>query len=550
MRLSVQASDFIARETAWRLVVEADQPRDQIRIYPELEGGLTATFPHQDYNSVGPDWRLGKPCLDRRSARYGRDAWHDEPPLLGDRLAWHLGRLLVWVDAAATNTLLQDGDPLELPPLPGNAQWPLLAFNEGLTGLNTDGRPAWGFATTAPVLGASRTRVLVDLHEVEGGMVAQARWNSAIDLTKSSADTAWIDLPSLPVMQPWEAPATWRALGNRLRDEDIDLSDVLASVGSAVRGRTKPGTLDRLVMSFPISDRVGGVPDRRHWLAITNLSLADKTHTVKGFRPTERNRRRFDTQLAGSSRPLAWARTASWASDSLRRRGRASERLRDKRVLLIGAGSLGSSVAELLVRMGVSKIHILDGDSLDAGNLSRHVLSMSSVGKAKAPALADWLNSLAPDTEASGARALFPPTSAEETRTVQDCDLILDCTGDDDVLRSLADVSWNGEKIFVSLGMTWGCQGFMAFAASESSFPVEDALSRFIGLQGPRLNIDDAAVDGIGCWSPVFPGTAEDVRLWASVAVGFIRDMVEQPRRTGVLFERGTDGAIKRTESE
>nr|WP_303958920.1 ThiF family adenylyltransferase [Donghicola eburneus] len=62
-----------------------------------------------------------------------------------------------------------------------------------------------------------------------------------------------------------------------------------------------------------------------------------------------------------------------------------------KRVLMIGAGSLGSEVALLLAKTGVGSITLVDKDRLDYPNVGRHVLGVADVGKSKAKSLAEKL---------------------------------------------------------------------------------------------------------------------------------------------------------------
>lgn len=63
----------------------------------------------------------------------------------------------------------------------------------------------------------------------------------------------------------------------------------------------------------------------------------------------------------------------------------------DKRVLMIGAGSLGSEVAQLLAKTGVGSITLVDPELLDYSNVGRHVLGVSEVRTFKAKSLAEKL---------------------------------------------------------------------------------------------------------------------------------------------------------------
>lgn len=66
----------------------------------------------------------------------------------------------------------------------------------------------------------------------------------------------------------------------------------------------------------------------------------------------------------------------------------ASTRLSTKTVLLLGAGSVGSGIAEMLAQSGVGHLIIVDPESMETENASRHVLGVDSVHSSKASALA------------------------------------------------------------------------------------------------------------------------------------------------------------------
>ena len=50
-----------------------------------------------------------------------------------------------------------------------------------------------------------------------------------------------------------------------------------------------------------------------------------------------------------------------------------------KRILLIGAGTLGASIGENLIRGGVYKLTIMDNDLYTIGNSARHTLTVNSL---------------------------------------------------------------------------------------------------------------------------------------------------------------------------
>ncbi|MFJ1227543.1 ThiF family adenylyltransferase [Yersinia enterocolitica] len=66
------------------------------------------------------------------------------------------------------------------------------------------------------------------------------------------------------------------------------------------------------------------------------------------------------------------------------------------KVLLIGAGSLGSHVASQLIHSGIKDLTIVDPDSLDDSNLGRHILTIDDLGENKSIALKKYLKSCIP----------------------------------------------------------------------------------------------------------------------------------------------------------
>ncbi len=80
--------------------------------------------------------------------------------------------------------------------------------------------------------------------------------------------------------------------------------------------------------------------------------------------------------------------------------GKGQERLLGAKVLIIGAGGLGSPAALYLSSAGVGKIGIVDSDAVELNNLQRQILhSTETVGKPKVESAKEHLNSINPDSE-------------------------------------------------------------------------------------------------------------------------------------------------------
>ena len=64
---------------------------------------------------------------------------------------------------------------------------------------------------------------------------------------------------------------------------------------------------------------------------------------------------------------------------------------------MIGLGSLGASIAELLTRAGVTQLTCIDGNALEMGNLCRHTLCMTDLYQSKSKLVAKRLTNIDPN---------------------------------------------------------------------------------------------------------------------------------------------------------
>jgi adenylyltransferase/sulfurtransferase len=80
--------------------------------------------------------------------------------------------------------------------------------------------------------------------------------------------------------------------------------------------------------------------------------------------------------------------------------GKGQEKLLDAKVLVIGAGGLGSPCALYLASAGIGRIGIVDSDKVELNNLQRQILhSTNTVGTPKVESAKKRLNSINPDID-------------------------------------------------------------------------------------------------------------------------------------------------------
>ena len=77
-----------------------------------------------------------------------------------------------------------------------------------------------------------------------------------------------------------------------------------------------------------------------------------------------------------------------------------------KRCHIIGCGSVGSTVAELLIRLGITNISLYDFDTVSSHNIANQMFINADIGRPKVDALRDLL--LAINPEAVNGIKLYP----------------------------------------------------------------------------------------------------------------------------------------------
>jgi hypothetical protein len=547
--LNGSETEFIPSETAWYVVFV---PRTKsVTVYPASAGGISVTFQHQSFNEKGPGnspWRLGNPCLDRPAAVFGRASWNGRPQAVDEKIVWYLERLLVWLDAAAAGELAIEGDPLELPSGPGQTTFPVIGFagSDGDLAFWKDRKGEWGLVDLAKLPGAKISYAMTTFRDRQLASVKVCPWGRAIANASPSRTGIWIALDSLPVLAPWELPKTWASLSEQLASQGVDLGCVFEEAGADRRRRKDDRGTVTLFLGFPLAEVIGDAPSKYHWLAVGSVELADRKTKKNGFRANELTRRFIDRTRPTASSSLTWLRTVNWESEQIRTRSGFGAEQISKSVLMIGGGSLGGAVSENLVRMGVTRVGVIDHDILDVGNLTRHPLGMDAVGHDKASALANALSLIMPDADIASIVAHFPPSTGELADKLRSYDVVIDCTGSDAVLDAMAEFDWGGEKIFVSLAMTWRAEGLLVFTVSEATFPAVDAKESFNEMNVPPTDFGGARMEGIGCWHPVFPATAADVRLWSAIGAGVVLDAIRKPERRCLYYRQGFDGTVEK----
>ena len=148
--------------------------------------------------------------------------------------------------------------------------------------------------------------------------------------------------------------------------------------------------------------------------------------------------------------------------------GRAQEKLRAGRVLVVGCGGLGSPALYYLAAAGVGRLGLVDSDKVEISNLQRQILHATpDIGRSKIDSAVGRLRALNPHVRlephavhlaADNARDLFAPY-----------DIVLDCTDNFAAKYLINDTCAALKKPFVHAGISAFCGQLLTVLPGQSA---------------------------------------------------------------------------------
>ena len=515
--------------TRWFLVRRSPRGEGEVELHPAAWTGLPRTFPHQAWSARSKGdvpWMSGAIC-PRSSAGAARLLGSDEPQAFPERAVWLVEAGLRWLHAAAMGELTPAGADLELPPLPPTDDF-VLAFHEGVADLDRwrarVGRHGRAEVATVNPRGLAVVR---GWSGPDGLADPPIPWGSALMglATQRIERALWIALPALPIEAPWHIPATWGALRRiLLKATGAPLEQLVAA---QIQAREPPAWL---LLGAALPAKIGGPLTRWSWLAVRLPALDAHPRGYRSLRASLALALRDGPLADGAS--VGWVQTQNWHPEALRARGHHPA-LAPRAALLLGVGALGSALADLLLRGGLSRCVLYDGDTLAVGNLCRHTAFFTEVGTRKASTMGVRLSLTQPHAQVRVHARSFPPENGDDLREALACDLVIDATADDRALNAVAALDWGPETLFVSAWLGYGGERAYVFTARGPRFPLDDwraAVEPWLRVERQIIDALGLPREGLGCWSEVFPAHAEDVWQAAGQTVrGLVRALEGGP---------------------
>lgn len=223
--------------------------------------------------------------------------------------------------------------------------------------------------------------------------------------------------------------------------------------------------------------------------------------------------------------PITWADTYNSSYELFYGRGKFSEDFCNKKILLLGAGAIGSMVARTLVKCGIRFIDIFDFDIKKPGNVCRSEYEFKYGVSSKPIELANILTSISPfvnvnplDKEYFDILLKSSLNGGEQKNEaglfLNKYDLIFDCTTDDGLMNALDKYNIAGD--IVNLSITNKAESLVCAFSPNIYKSVRHLYDNIL----PNDTTD--IFNPTGCWDSTFKASYNDIALMVQYAMKHI----------------------------
>lgn len=552
----------IPKNSIWYVVSDNYYPNGIVKIYPD-KNSFNLTFEHQSNNGEVEEndlWRKGALCLESPLKCLGKHNSNSEPLDVDHRLLWNVKRAIDWINAANDDKLMIVGDPFELPQFKSISSY--CAFSENKKTFDEWEKVDVNFGIAK--LGLYKLKPFVyfvkEFRNENNKLIKEIPWgeflcpkfkkpkNKKMD-SKESIVALWVKLKETPVINKWQAPNFLGELFDACKKQDINLKYIIKKLAPYIRD----GRNHILLIGFPIPRKIGDENSFIHWQALKLPILSQFNSTAqiygnkykkksqrsskynsRGIRNVEKSLWNLDRTILNPELKLEWLKSQNWNRKEITNRGRLNNTITSKKTLIIGSGTLGASIAELLVRSGVNEMSIIDDDFLEIGNLLRHPLGLMQIGNSKAKELTKYLNHINPHARIKALHKEFKYFK-EFNKEIDKYKLIIDCTGEDLVLDELEKFKFHNSKIFMSIFIGFKAKKLYLYLQKGNIFKSDnfrEKTNSWLKEEAVEFSNYKFPREGTGCWSFVFPARYDDILLASSTAVKVLEDFTEKEVRS------------------
>lgn len=126
------------------------------------------------------------------------------------------------------------------------------------------------------------------------------------------------------------------------------------------------------------------------------------------------------------------------------------EYIKDKKIVIVGCGGIGSVLGELLVRGGFLNLVLIDNDLIDETNIQRQNFVEKDIGHPKSKILRNRLEDINKDVDCEFILNVLDESNINQI--CDKCDLIIDCSDNFEIRRIINQFCENKNKVWIYNG--------------------------------------------------------------------------------------------------
>lgn len=335
-----------------------------------------------------------------------------------------------------------------------------------------------------------------------GDLMVNCKW-SAMYRAMYKYEGIYLFMDKPPVKNGRFALESWQDLTAYLPYPFLDyLQNTESRLSAANYGRLT------LMLGYPVS-----TGSEIHW----EMIVIEKNQ-YPNYRQRVKGTRFFAWKL--KDQPILWGETKNCSYAYFFGRGRLSEKLAAKKILILGLGAVGSMVATTLCRGGCTDFTIFDYDAKEPGNVCRSEYQFFSGINNKVDELQKHLMAISPFVNVSGESMLAdgiklllgsPDWKPKFESYFEGFDLIIDCTTDNDLALLLSQL--NFQKEIINLSITNHARELVCVTNPN-------LYSTMMHIFGTLQKEDDNDMfNPTGCWNPTFKAGYNDIAVLVQFAI-------------------------------
>lgn len=353
------------------------------------------------------------------------------------------------------------------------------------------------------------SNIIQKFHDKDGKPLVDVKWNFQLKSLPTSVGL-FIFLQDTPSKNQRWIFEKWKDFEALLPQGFLKFLHLIEKTYSKDTGKHLP-----LLVGYNISDT------EIHWQAIM---LEIGKFPIYGEKVNKQWLTRVDGDIT-----IDWAMTRNCSYKYFFGRGRLNDKFTKGRILIIGIGAIGSTLAKTLVRCGCAQIGFIDYDVKEPENVCRSEYSFCTGITNKTNDLINELCLVSPFFEPIKggydyaeafdflvkSRLADATTKSEIERQLNEYDIIIDCSADNDLLYVLSQL--NIKSSLLSLSISNHAKQFVC-AAEQNRY--EFITTQFNG-NVLQFDIDDLH-NPTGCWSPTFKASYNDINVLVQYAIKHI----------------------------